>query len=99
MVVKPLAEDKRKALQHSAFRCLADVVNYWIGDTEVYLKAEELLPTEIYEFVTAAYTLLSHGGYVNLGDLKKDHWANRVVKVNKKTSLATGAVTNNNSLG
>jgi len=92
MVVKPLTEDKWKALEHSAFRCL-DVVNYWIGDTEVYLKAEELLPTETYEFVTAADTPPSHGGYINLGDLKKNHWADRVVKVNKKTSLATGAVT------
>src|SRR2546427_10498212 len=44
-------------------------------------------------FVTAADTPPSHGGYINLGDLKKIHWADRVLKVDRETSMATEAVT------
>jgi hypothetical protein len=92
---KHLAEDQKKALHHASFRCLADIVNYWIGDAEVYLKAEELFPTESYDFVTDAERP-SPGGYISLGDLRENHWADRVVKENKKTSMATGAVSINN---
>jgi hypothetical protein len=93
--VKPLIEDKRKALHHASLRCLAEVVNYWIGDSEAYLKAEEFLPTERYGIVKAADTPPSRGSYIILGDLKMNHWADRVVKEAKKTSTATGAVTIN----
>jgi hypothetical protein len=90
--VKPLAEDKRKALHQSSFRCLADVVNYWIGDTEAYIKAEELLPTESYDFITNDVTSPSDGGYISFGDLNENHWADRAVQATKKSSMATGAV-------
>jgi hypothetical protein len=93
MRVTPQSEEKRKALRHASVRCLADVVNYWIGHTEVYLKAEEILPTESYDFVTNAERP-SHGGYISL-DPKENDWADRAVKENKKTSMATGAVTIN----
>jgi hypothetical protein len=95
MRVKHLAEDKRKAFHYASFRCLADIVNYWIGHSEVYLKAEEVLPTERYDFVTDARRPPSHGGYISLGDLKENHWADRTIKENKKTSMATGAATIN----
>jgi len=89
-------EENRKALRHASVRCLADLVNYWIGHTEVYLKAEEILPTERYDCVTDVERPPSHGGYISLGDFKENHWADRAIKENKKTSLATGAATINN---
>jgi hypothetical protein len=78
----------------ASVRCLADLVNYWIGHTEVYLKAEEILPTESYDFVTDVERPPSRGGYISLGDLKENHWADRAIK-EKKTSMATGAATIN----
>jgi hypothetical protein len=87
------SEEKRKALRHASGRCLAALVDYWIGHTEVYLKAEEILPTERYDFVTGAERPPSHGGYFSLGDLKENHWADRAIKENKKTPTAVGAVT------
>ncbi|MFZ0328525.1 MAG: hypothetical protein WBP64_10685 [Nitrososphaeraceae archaeon] len=30
-MVMRVTEDKRKALHHTSFRCLVDLVNYWIG--------------------------------------------------------------------
>jgi hypothetical protein len=84
------AEEKRKAFRHASCRCLADVVNYWIGHTEVYLKTEELLPTESYEFVTGAERPTSLGGHICLGYLKENHWADRAIKEN-----TTGAATIN----
>lgn len=93
MRLKHLAEDKRKSFHYTSFRCLADAVNYWIGHDEVYLKAEELLPTERYDFVTDAKRPPSYGDYIGLGDLKENHWADRAIKENKKTPTAAGAVT------
>ncbi|MGB7956475.1 MAG: hypothetical protein WCF23_21080 [Candidatus Nitrosopolaris sp.] len=95
MRVTHQSEEKRKALRHASVRRLADVVNYWIGHAEVYLKAEEILPTESYDFVAGAERPPSHGGYIRLGDLKENHWADRAIKENKKTSMATGAATIN----
>jgi hypothetical protein len=85
-----LGEDKRKELRQVSFRSLADIVNYWIGHTEVYLKAEELVPTERYDFVTDAERRPLHGGHSSLEDLKENHWADRAIKENKKTAIATG---------
>ena len=90
------SEENRKALHHASVRCLADLVNYWIGHTEVYPKAEEILPTERYDCVTDVERPPSHGGFISLGDFKENHWADRAIKENKKTSLATGAATINN---
>ena len=86
-----LGEDKRKELRQVSVRSLADIVNYWIGHTEVYLKAEELVPTERYDFVTDAERRPLHGGHISLEDLKENHWADRAIKENKKTAIATGA--------
>jgi len=96
MRVKHLAEDKKKALHQTSFRCLVDVVNYWIGHGEVYLKAEELLPTERYDFVTDSERQPLRGDFVGLGALRENHWAGRAIKENKKTPTATGAVNINN---
>jgi hypothetical protein len=95
MSVTHQSEEKKKALRHASVRCLADLVNYWIGHTEVYLKAEEILPTESYDFVTDVERPPSHGRYISLGDLRENHWADRAIKENKKTSMATGAATIN----
>jgi len=91
MRIEQLAEDKRKALQCASFRCLADVVNYWIGHGDVYLKAEELLPTESYDFVTDAERPPPYGDSIGLDLIEAD----RAVKENKKKSMATGVVTIN----
>ncbi|PWU78959.1 MAG: hypothetical protein DLM72_19945 [Candidatus Nitrosopolaris wilkensis] len=92
MRVKRLAGDKRKAFHYASFRCLADAVNYWIGHGEVYLKAEELLPTERYDFVTDSERQSTRGDYIGLGALTENHWADRAIKENKKIPTATGAV-------
>jgi hypothetical protein len=89
MRAKHLPEDKRKASHEGSFRLLAELVKYWIGQNEVYLKAEGLSPME---FGTAERPA-SHGDYIDLGDLKENHWANRAIKENKKTTTAAGAVT------
>lgn len=86
-----LGEDKRKELRQVSVRSLADIVNYWIGHTEVYLKAEELVPTELNDFVSDAERRLLHVGYISLEDLKENHWADRAIKENKKTAMVTGA--------
>jgi hypothetical protein len=93
MRLKHLDEDKRKAFQYTSLRSLADAVNYWIGHGEVYLKAEELLPTERYDFVTDAKRPPSHEDYIGLGDLKENYWAERAIKEDKRTPMAAGAVT------
>jgi hypothetical protein len=54
MKAKHLTEAKREAWNDLLFQFLAGLVSRWIGQDEIYLKAEELFPMEGYEFGTDA---------------------------------------------
>jgi hypothetical protein len=87
--LKPLPEDKKKASHDESFRILVQLVRCWIGQGEASLIAERLPPTE---FGTAERPA-SDGDYVDLGDLKENHCADRAIRENEKTITAMGTIT------
>jgi len=95
----PEVEETERTMLDQSFRVLTELVDSWLGQDEIFLKAVELPPNEFATGSTTKENVTKETpmiGFSYLEDLKSkdNHWADRAIKESskKRPTLVAGAV-------